>query len=262
MTSKKAPENQTKADPVTEQIQKLYEAVAIPEPILQQVRLGKMFASDDYKIFMKDCRKCLERWQYYEPASYPVEERYELDKEAYIQTFFNPELKYRRSIEYDERILLERLIKNLKPAKHPYFITYRNILGGVLEDVSALKPYILKSNTEVLTESLTEYGFYELDKVKVLSLAGKKKLMSDLAAQSLPYQIAMLDYLGFLEYLQTHHAKTKGELQKILSKVLLVNTRSVKGNIYVLSPKSNENRTAYTAHLHTEQVKKDYKNYK
>ncbi|MBS1684466.1 MAG: hypothetical protein JSS76_06920 [Bacteroidetes bacterium] len=92
-------------------------------------RLGKVFGSDSYKIWEQDSRECLERWQYLEPADMELADRYSLDKEAYIKTFFDS--PHDHDAKYSEKALLKRLINNLQTAKHPRFIEYREYLESL-----------------------------------------------------------------------------------------------------------------------------------
>lgn len=103
---------------------------AINFPAIFENKLMKTLGTDSYRYFEKDAFKCLEDWQYYEPISIAFEDRYDLDKEAYLKTFFDPE--HLHDVPFDEKILIERLIKNLKPAKHPVFIDYKKYLENLL----------------------------------------------------------------------------------------------------------------------------------
>jgi hypothetical protein len=114
------------------------------------------------------------------------------------------------------------------------------------------------TKAEILKPKLLEYKFNELEKVTKLTNESRTDLIKKLAENGLPYQIAMLDYLGFLDYLHKSHFKTKYKLRAELVKILDATDRSIKGNISVLKDYSKENRTKYTAHSHKENVIKDY----
>lgn len=93
-----------------------------------------------------------------------------------------------------------------------------------------------------------------------MSRLQKDSLINLISGEQLPYQLAMLDYLGFVKHLEVNYFQTKNELCKNLS--LWLNSdiagRTVKGNLSTLGKKSNENKAKYTAHLHKEAVKNDY----
>jgi hypothetical protein len=72
----------------------------------------------------------------------------------------------------------------------------------------------------------------------------------------------MFEYLGFLKYLKAEYFKTNNKLFKVLADWFKVAERTIKGNINVLSPVSEEDRTRYTADQQKQTVKKDYEKLK
>jgi hypothetical protein len=134
-------------DPALSEIERYLKnsPVAIAEKIMQPlVKLEKMLKSGSYQDWEHDKKKCLEGWQYLEPAAIRFEDRYDLDKEAYIKQYFDP--AHYHEIKFNESLLLERLIKNLQRAKHPVFIEYRMFLEKQLE---ALKNSELSKQPEI-----------------------------------------------------------------------------------------------------------------
>lgn len=118
---------------------------------------------------------------------------------------------------------------------------------------------LLPSKADRINEAITEYGFFELDKIKQLSAEGRKEIITLIAKHKVPYQIAMLDFLGFISSIELNYFKTKGERDNSLNKMLLHNNpRHIKGNILVLDEYSKEDRTRYTAHKHKEIVQEHY----
>jgi len=96
--------------------------------------LQAMIETDSYQLFETEGHKYIEEWQYWEPRSLEFADRFEFDKEAYLEQYFPPE--HLGADTYDESILLERLISNLAAAKHPYWIGYREFLKkGVKNNV-------------------------------------------------------------------------------------------------------------------------------
>lgn len=118
------------------------------------------------------------------------------------------------------------------------------------------------TKTEGLKIEFKKYGFFSLKSLTEFSEIEINNLIKEISIKELPYQIAMVDFLGFINHLENEHCKTKNHLYKLLAKVLTTVDRAVKGNILVLNPKSEENKERYTAHLHKEQVKKDYEKLK
>ena len=121
----------------------------------------------------------------------------------------------------------------------------------------------IKTKTEILVEYLIKHGFYELEKVKILSEQNKLLLISQIS-KSLPFAIAMFNYLGYLKHLSENYFKTKNELNTNISKWFnrSKDGRLVKGNINTLSEYSKENKERYTAHKYKEEVIKYYKELK
>lgn len=154
-------------------------------------------------------------------------------------------------------------------------LEYLNVLGEQLKDCEppAKEPETVfeKEETdkeikrsELMHENLGKYPFYDLPKVNFLSPQSQVKLIELISTKGMPYAIAMFAYLGFLECLQREYFPTKTKLHKEISIWFGSDKdgRNVKGNINVLNPISEENRTKFTAHLHKENVEKDYESLK
>ncbi|MCX6243686.1 MAG: hypothetical protein NTU98_03185 [Bacteroidetes bacterium] len=114
------------------------------------------------------------------------------------------------------------------------------------------------TETKRLKTSLAKYGFNNIQKVKDLSVNSRDKLIEFLVTNDLPYKVAMLDYLGFIKFLEFEFGATKTNLHRNLADILSSTTRAVKGNINVLNPISKEDRMRFTTHLYRETVKNDY----
>lgn len=128
------------------------------------------------------------------------------------------------------------------------------------DDAQSLPPNPKKTKANILKEQLSQYGFFELEKVKTLSEQSKVSIIEKIAESGLPYAIAMFDYLGFIQYLEANHFDTKYKLNIEVSKWFNSDKegRAVKGNISSLLKNSTENKNRYTAYKHKENVIKDY----
>jgi hypothetical protein len=104
---------------------------------------------------------------------------------------------------------------------------------------------------------LLEYGFYELGKVKTLSVNGQNQLLELILSNDLPYKIAMFDHLGFLVFLNKE-LKTKENTYALLSKWFNITERTIKGNCLVLNANSTDNREVYKADEYILTVKEDF----
>lgn len=140
------------------------------------------------------------------------------------------------------------------------YISYIEILDQKKEEI----PYVdlieetIPSKIIILENKLLGFNFKSLEKIKILNPANTNKIYKLLSENKLPYQIALLDYLGFIEYLQTDYFKTKKDLYDKLGNILDQESRSIKGNISVLNCLSKEDRDRYTAHKKQEEAKRDY----
>jgi len=131
------------------------------------------------------------------------------------------------------------------------------------DDIS-LPPQPIKTKADILKEQLSQYGFFELEKVKTLSEQSKVSIIEKIAESGLPYAIAMFDYLQYIPYLEKKHFDSKYKLNREVSKWFDSDKegRAVKGNISSLLKNTTENKDRYTAYKHEENVKKDYEQLK
>jgi hypothetical protein len=141
-------------------------------------------------------------------------------------------------------------------------LKYVKELIGLID--SFLQTHETETKTDKLKAQLSKYGFFELPKVKRLSEPAKQSLLELIGKNDLPYSIAMLNFLDFLNHLEKEYFKTKYKLNIEVAKWFDSDKdgRRIKGNISVLSDYSNENKSKFTAHLHKETVKIDYQNLK
>lgn len=72
--------------------------------------------------------------------------------------------------------------------------------------------------------------------------------------QKTPYKIALLNELGFFK-LDAIQKLSKTNQYKVISTLIGAQPRTIKGNILVLNPDSNENRMTYTSNNHVDEVK-------
>jgi hypothetical protein len=147
-----------------------------------------------------------------------------------------------------------------------YTIDYLEITGSVNTIVSG----------EILdfTDATIETGSYDLVRCeqlkvtfsKILSFLNDKKeqlttqpqqtepINEPETEQDLPYKIALLNEIGFFK-LDAIKKLTKENRYKIISTITGGTHRTIKGNVLVLDPESNENRMKYTSNNYTDEVK-------
>lgn len=156
-----------------------------------------------------------------------------------------------------------RYVKALKKwlkANESYFSTVSQAMKNI-DEPQVEKMEKLKGKEELLFDAFEQHGLFSLPK-----LEGKDKLrvVKLICSRSIPYSVAMLNYLGVFDHLMNNYGYSKLKTCKTASKWFSSDKdgRSIKGNLNTLSEKSNENNNKYTAHLHKETVIKDYESLK
>ena len=110
-----------------------------------------------------------------------------------------------------------------------------------------------------LRKQLRNHGFFELPKVSSLDKEMSEKLMQLFVSNKAPYNLAMLDYLGFV----THLIKEFKKKNKVLSDILGCDERAVRGNLSVLNnAKTTEDKERYTSYKYKKKVQIDYEKLK
>lgn len=167
-----------------------------------------------------------------------------------IDFFFNE--KINSDTEYENFIMRD---------EYWFYREYQNyLIEKRTKLVKTLPPQQIKTKADLLKEQLSQYGFFELEKVKTLSEQSKVSIIEKIAESGLPYAIAMFDYLQFIPYLEKKHFDSKYKLNREISKWFDSDKegRAVKGNISSLLKNTTENKDRYTAYKHKENVIKDY----
>jgi hypothetical protein len=162
----------------------------------------------------------------------------------------------------------------LKKAFESYKIQYNKVvskvkqlltlLGETRSDLIEVKQKILIPNERfpLLFEKLNEMGFFALVKIKVLNENQKISIIELIKKKNnIPYTIALLHHIGFIDHLEQNVYSKKTTLYKKLSNLLNVDSsgRTIRGLINSLKPVSNENVYKYTAHIHVLDATEDFK---
>ncbi|PIB34984.1 hypothetical protein BFP72_06045 [Reichenbachiella sp. 5M10] len=123
---------------------------------------------------------------------------------------------------------------------------------------------VVLSNSILLRDKLTEHGFFNLEKVKSISEEKQGDLLKKIYEAKLPYQIAMINFLGFIDHLNKEYFPVANKRNIEIAKWLNSdkNGDSVRKNITSLVNNSGGTNDRYTAYKHKEQVEKDYNSIK
>lgn len=201
----------------------------------------------------------------------------------WIADFFN---NFRRSIEQirgdylpgrkrdalsklkEELIRLQQIPKEevleLELKRHRRYIPeYLALVDSEIQKCTSNNESFQTDSKDVKIERLRSHfqpqGFFQLPLIAALkSAAYKDALLKLIYENELPYQLAMLRFIGFLTHLQEVQHFSKERVYHFLAEVFQVNHRAIKGNILVLDSYSNENKTRYTSYKHIQSVESDY----
>lgn len=155
----------------------------------------------------------------------------------------------------DTAIQLEQYAKNNSPKESDYNYSKKTEIED--EDSYPIMAKGRKKHKETYQIILPKLNEYKFDELEMVSEVDLKNLVKHIFENKLPYQIAYLDYLGFIKNFDKY-CSTKSEAHKILAKILGTNERAIRGHMNVLNPNSEEDKTKYTSHLHKDNVEKHY----
>lgn len=210
------------------------------------MKLDAFFPNEDWGIF----ETCYDKWYLREFSleNYRVElhtylafnEKTELD---FVEESLNEVenyCSYLSRVYHDEK-LHELFFRINKLSEHPIF---------EIKSISDIKSIIGNwwGNGEQTKKDLQ----IQLNRLKPINsdLAKTKK-----KATSLPYQIALLNELGFFE-LDKLKNLPQDKVYQLTAKLLNADKRGVSGNHRVLDPNSNEDVKRYTSYNYMDEVKK------
>ncbi len=126
--------------------------------------------------------------------------------------------------------------------------------------IASVSNEVESTNTSTIRERLRRYNFFELE--KVAKLKNSDGLINLLVNSKTPYQVAMLEYLGFNDYLRKNHSNNSNtKRNEILAKILGVSFDTAKNLVNTLTPNagtSEDRKARYTSWMHVKTVINDY----
>jgi hypothetical protein len=123
------------------------------------------------------------------------------------------------------------------------------------EEKVAIDISIKKTKNTLILDKLNEYGFSKLETLKNIEI---DEITNHIFNNSKPYQIAYLEFLGFIKKLENDYCNSQNELHVLLAKLIGYTERAVRGNINGIKNSKSTDRDRYTAHIHIENIKKHY----
>jgi len=118
---------------------------------------------------------------------------------------------------------------------------------------------ILNTRYQDFMEAVTLYQFLELPKMKALNQKGQNEVINLIINREVPYGVALLFHLGYLDKLKKDYSLKKEQMYSHLKTALNSNSRTIKGNCLVLqNPDSNEDRFKYPAETFIAETHTDY----
>lgn len=161
-----------------------------------------------------------------------------------------------RYVEDNERNYFEE--KNKKRALNFTPINQHNEIKTDAQIAKSDSETLIQTKSQLLKTKLSEYGFFGLYKIKILTPDKQSILVDKLVVKGIPYTIAMFDYIDFFKLLDNQYFETINKRNIQIADWLNTDVRSIRGNKNVLDKGTTENKKRYTAHLHKEKVIKDY----
>lgn len=151
---------------------------------------------------------------------------------------------------------------------------YRNILKEWYKDelafIKEIIPVLEKKNdlentqdhvperTATIIRSLNKYRFENFLRTNHYDPEIIYKMLAEHSQrETVPYAIALLKELNYLDYFFREFATSKIKGYKKLAEIFTSNERRIKGNILVLNPKSTEDTAEYTSHTYSEMIRKE-----
>ena len=128
-------------------------------------------------------------------------------------------------------------------------------------DYSACLPStkdLIEEEIKVFVEKANQHGFFKLKKVQALSQNNQSNLIRKIQTAEKPYKIAIIHYLGWLEYFSDNRI-SKTDRANFFADLLKINTRDVKGYINALNNNSKEDQERYTTRLYVSDAELFYK---
>lgn len=118
---------------------------------------------------------------------------------------------------------------------------------------------VLSTKYQSFLEIASIYQFMALSKLEALNVKGQNELIYLVINKDVPYAVAMMVYLGYLDKLKQDYSLSKEKIYTHLSKALKSNTRTIKGNCLVLiNPNTTEDKYKYPAENYKKDTQNDY----
>lgn len=118
----------------------------------------------------------------------------------------------------------------------------------------------LTTQYDIFVKVVSNYRFFELEKVKYLNKLKQKKLIHLIAEKPAAYSVVMLKYIGYFDELKRVYNLSKEQSFEHVGKAINASKRIVKGNFNVLNPNSKEDAFIYNSRSYVDEVEKDYRN--
>lgn len=184
--------------------------------------------------------------------------------QASIREYLEFQARYAAHIPQDKVVPLERFyLEELgAPIPSPAFIELTKEITATppLPRPDSFQPDdVIADKYTVFMGEVANYNFTSLPKVAALAAQQQTRLIRHMLGEGVPYTIAMLDFLGYPQYLKSNYGMTREAMYRHVSKALdPVAQRTVKGNFLVLNSDSKEDNAKYTAWTYDKEVEKFY----
>lgn len=187
---------------------------------------------------------------------------------ALIKCCLEVQRHFLSAIHEDDRMEVADFYTRLLQQQAPVHSFITEITTISVEESTAIMQENEKDDfaTQVLTtkyqsfiETVSIYQFMALSKLEALNGKGQNELIYLIINKDVPYAVAMMVHLGYLNKLKQDYSLRNEMTYTHLAKALKSNTRTIKGNCLVLlNPNTKEDKYKYPAENHKKDTVNDY----
>ena len=187
---------------------------------------------------------------------------------ALIKCCLEVQRHFLSAIHEDDRMEVADFYTRLLQQQAPVHSFITEITTISVEESTAIMQENEKDDfaTQVLTtkyqsfiETVSIYQFMALSKLEALNGKGQNELIYLIINKDVPYAVAMMVHLGYLNKLKQDYSLRNEMIYTHLAKALKSNTRTIKGNCLVLlNPNTKEDKYKYPAENHKKDTVNDY----
>lgn len=191
-------------------------------------------------------------------GGYPIQV-FDADEKIFYQLLENEFLSYPEQTPEKEFCSKKWIESQYKNISNKLVSNTLELYSTASDDKFQKRPESLAVEDQKVSDQIVA-GLEKFGLQQFVNQSGHKyeKIIRLVTSNNLPYIIALLSEIKFLQYAQKEYAGgIATKLHRKLANLFGVNERTIKGNMNVLSPRSDDSKKRYTSYLHLEKVKSD-----